>query len=55
MDFDFLKDRYDFELARQENLTSALTLPVGILTGPTMVKTTATSPAWASFDRTRRN
>jgi hypothetical protein len=32
MDFEFLKDRYDFELARRESLTSALTLPVGMWT-----------------------
>ncbi|MEQ1913237.1 MAG: hypothetical protein ABMA15_30775 [Vicinamibacterales bacterium] len=29
LDFDFLKDRYDFELQRKEQLTSALALPVG--------------------------
>jgi hypothetical protein len=29
----FLKDRYDFELQRKEQLTSALTLPVGVLSG----------------------
>ncbi len=33
LDFDFLKDRYDFELTRKEALTSALTLPVGVLSG----------------------
>ena len=33
LDFDFLKDRYDYELNRKDALTSALTLPVGILTG----------------------
>jgi hypothetical protein len=33
MDFNFLKDRYDFELERQEKLTNALTLPAGVLTG----------------------
>jgi len=33
MDFEFLKDRYDFELARKDDLTSALTLPVGVLSG----------------------
>lgn len=33
MDFEFLKDRYDFELARKEALTSALTLPVGVVSG----------------------
>ena len=55
MDFDFLKDRYDFELARQENLTSALTLPVGILTGlggvvAAMVQSFAFGhPAWTSL------
>lgn len=32
MDFDFLKDRYDYELQRKEQLTAALTLPVGVLT-----------------------
>ena len=31
-DFDFLKDRYDYELQRREQLTSAITLPVGVLT-----------------------
>ena len=31
-DFDFLKDRYDYELRRQEQLTAALTLPIGVLT-----------------------
>lgn len=31
-DFDFLKDRYDYELQRREQLTAALTLPVGVLT-----------------------
>ena len=31
-DFDFLKDRYDYELQRREQITAALTLPVGILT-----------------------
>jgi len=31
-DSEFLKDRYDYELQRKEQLTSALTLPVGILT-----------------------
>jgi hypothetical protein len=29
----FLKDRYDYELARRDGLTSSLTLPAGILTG----------------------
>ena len=33
MKLDFLKERYDFELGRKDQLTSALTLPVGILTG----------------------
>jgi hypothetical protein len=33
LDPDFLKDRYDFELTRKESLTSALALPVGILSG----------------------
>lgn len=33
MEFDFLKDRYDFELERKDKLTAALTLPVGVLTG----------------------
>jgi hypothetical protein len=34
MDFDsdFLKDRYDYELRRREDLTSALSMPVGVLT-----------------------
>lgn len=34
MKFDagFLKDRYDYELRRREELTTALTLPVGVLT-----------------------
>ena len=31
-DADFLKDRYDYELQRREQLTSALMLPVGVLT-----------------------
>ena len=31
-DFDFLKDRYDYELKRKDQITAALTLPVGILT-----------------------
>ncbi len=30
-DFDFLKTRYDYELQRKEQLTTALTLPVAIL------------------------
>ena len=29
--FDFLKDRYDYELKRKDQITAALTLPVGIL------------------------
>ena len=32
LDLDFLKDRYDFELARKDKLTDALNLPIGILT-----------------------
>ena len=31
-DFDFLKDRYDYEPKRKDQITAALTLPVGILT-----------------------
>ena len=31
-DADFLKDRYDYELQRREQLTTALTLPVGVFT-----------------------
>ncbi len=31
MDTKFLKERYDFELQRKEQLTSALTMPVGVL------------------------
>ena len=31
-DFDSLKSRYDYELQRREQLTAALTLPVGVLT-----------------------
>lgn len=31
LDLAFVKDRYDFELARKEQLTAALGLPVGIL------------------------
>ncbi len=31
LDFAFLKDRYDFELRRKEELTNALTMPVGTL------------------------
>jgi len=30
--FEFLKNRYDFELERKDKLTDALTLPVGVLT-----------------------
>ena len=30
-DSDFLKDRYDYELKRKDQITAALTLPVGIL------------------------
>lgn len=33
LDFEFLKDRYDFELSRKDKLTDALNLPVGILGG----------------------
>jgi hypothetical protein len=33
LDFDFLKDRYDFELQRKDQLTTALALPVGVLGG----------------------
>ena len=33
MKVEFLKERYDFELQRREQLTSALTLPVGVLSG----------------------
>jgi hypothetical protein len=33
LDFNFLKDRYDHELARKEQLTAALGLPVGVLGG----------------------
>lgn len=33
MDFQFLKDRYDFELERKDTLTTALALPVGVLSG----------------------
>jgi hypothetical protein len=33
LDFEFLKDRYDFELDRKDKLTDALNLPVGILGG----------------------
>ena len=30
---DFLKDRYDFELARKEHITGALTMPIGVVSG----------------------
>ncbi len=30
-DFDFLKNRYDYELQRKEQLTTSLTLPVAVL------------------------
>ena len=30
-DFNFLKDRYDYELKRKDQITAALTLPVGVL------------------------
>ncbi|PYQ95605.1 MAG: hypothetical protein DMF95_09475 [Acidobacteria bacterium] len=33
MDLKFFKERYDFELQRKEQLTSAPTLPVGVLSG----------------------
>jgi hypothetical protein len=33
LEFDFLKDRYDFELSRKEQLTDALNLPIGVLGG----------------------
>jgi hypothetical protein len=33
LDFSFLKDRYDFDLQRREQLTTALALPVGVLGG----------------------
>lgn len=33
MRFDFVKNRYDYELQRKEQLTAALTLPVGVLSG----------------------
>ena len=33
MRFEFLKERYDYELNRKEQLTAALTLPVGVLSG----------------------
>jgi hypothetical protein len=32
MEFDFLKDRYDFEPDRKDKLTSSLALPVAVLT-----------------------
>ncbi len=30
-DFKFIKDRYDFELARKEQITNALTMPIGVM------------------------
>lgn len=33
LDFIFIKDRYDYELTRKEQLTTALALPVGVLGG----------------------
>jgi hypothetical protein len=33
VNFEFLKDRYDFELQRKEQLTEALAFPVGVLGG----------------------
>lgn len=30
-DFKFLKDRYDFELTRKEQITNALTMPIGVM------------------------
>lgn len=33
LDFEFLKNRYDYELTRKEQLTASLGLPVGILGG----------------------
>ena len=33
LDFEFLKNRYDYELIRKEQLTSSLSLPVGVLGG----------------------
>jgi hypothetical protein len=33
LSFEFLKDRYDYELRRKEELTAALGLPVGVLGG----------------------
>ena len=49
VDFKFLKDRYDYELQRKEQLTAALTLPVGVLGGlgsllTVMVRTLAFRP-----------
>src|SRR5687768_9853096 len=32
-DFAFIRNRYDYELQRKEQLTTALTLPVGLLGG----------------------
>ena len=32
-DFDFLKDRYDFELTRKEAITTALTMPITVVSG----------------------
>jgi hypothetical protein len=31
LDFDFIKDRYDFELDRKDKLTASLTLPAAVL------------------------
>ena len=31
LDFDFIKDRFDFELTRKEHLTNALTMPIGVV------------------------
>ena len=33
MKIEFLKERYDFELKRSDQLTSELPLPVGVLSG----------------------
>jgi hypothetical protein len=33
LDFALLKERYDFELARKEHLTNALTMPIGVVSG----------------------
>jgi hypothetical protein len=33
LDFEFINNRYDFELTRKESLTDALTFPVGVLSG----------------------